>query len=311
MQKKVYFYIDDVIWCLRDITRQTPKSIYDNEFFKGLKEAHDKYGFKVQLNIFNRQDFFYGGDEFCLNDVTDRYKAEFTEASDWLKFGFHAKQEFPDYPYINADYKDVKSDIDYVKREIKRFACEESFAHGCTTHWLPISKDGCRALRDGGITILNSSYGDTAEYEGDPNVLPYGHAGRLLQNRKPETKLFTRQTRDVAIAHSLCGYNHLTNEEGMLCFGNFKTIYNEELGLHLKRFGVGLCLNHCTSDIVKEIAEGLVEKDYEYIGYAVHEQYFYPDYYAYQPDYMEKLHLAAKIFSEAGYEHFFVEELVD
>ena len=47
MDKKVYFYIDDVIWLFRDLARQRPKSIYDNSFMKMLKEAHDKYGLKV------------------------------------------------------------------------------------------------------------------------------------------------------------------------------------------------------------------------------------------------------------------------
>ena len=30
--KKAYFYIDDTIWVLRDITRLKPKSIFDNSF---------------------------------------------------------------------------------------------------------------------------------------------------------------------------------------------------------------------------------------------------------------------------------------
>ena len=62
MTKKAYFYIDDVIWLFRDLTRERPKSLYDNAFMKMLKEAHDKYGMKVQLNIFLRTDFYYGND---------------------------------------------------------------------------------------------------------------------------------------------------------------------------------------------------------------------------------------------------------
>ena len=49
-------------------------------------------------------DSFYGNDKFNLSQMTDAYKAEFEAASDWLKFAFHARQEFPDYPYINANY---------------------------------------------------------------------------------------------------------------------------------------------------------------------------------------------------------------
>ena len=57
----------------------------NQDFLKLMKEAHDRYGMKVQLNCFYRLDFFYGTDEFTLGDVTDAYKAEFEAASDWLK----------------------------------------------------------------------------------------------------------------------------------------------------------------------------------------------------------------------------------
>ncbi len=111
--KQAYFFIDDVIWCLRDITRQKPKSLFDNEFFKMLKKCHDDFGMTVQMHLFYRTDFFYGDDEFTLAKVTDAYKAEFEESSSWLKFGFHAKQEFPDYPqyiqtHIGVGYRMMK-----------------------------------------------------------------------------------------------------------------------------------------------------------------------------------------------------------
>lgn len=255
MAKKVYFYIDDVIFCLRDITRQKPKSLFDNPYFKGLKEAHDKYGMKVQLNLFARLDFFYGRDEFHLDEVTDAYKEEFAQNSDWLKFCFHSRQEFPDYPYINASYEDVKVDFDYIKNNVFRFASEDNFTYGCCTHWRPISKEGCRALRDGGIKVLNSTYGVVEEYNDDPSVLPYGHSYRLLQNRKPETKLFTRDTCEENISRSICTYNHMTPEQQEETYGALKTVYNEEFGLHFKSYMTGLLLNICDMQTIKEIAE--------------------------------------------------------
>jgi len=47
-----------------------------------------------------------------------------------------------------------------------------------------------------------------------------------------------------------------------------------------------------------------------YLGICDHEQYFYEDYLAYQPDYGEKIHKMGEILSKAGYEFFFVEELL-
>ena len=56
--KKAYFYIDDTIWVLRDITRENNKSLFDNKFMNMLRNAHDKYGLKVQMNLFYRTDSF-------------------------------------------------------------------------------------------------------------------------------------------------------------------------------------------------------------------------------------------------------------
>ena len=84
-----------------------------------LKEMHEKYGLKVQLNLFYRTDFYYGNDEFTLAEMTDAYKKEWEDNADWIRFGFHSKQEFPDYPYINASYDDVKSNyFDRLDSEI-------------------------------------------------------------------------------------------------------------------------------------------------------------------------------------------------
>jgi len=74
--KRAFYYCDDVIWLFRDLTRQRPKSLFDNPFLKLMREAHDRYGMKVQLNCFYRTDFFYGTDEFTLAEMTDAYKSE-------------------------------------------------------------------------------------------------------------------------------------------------------------------------------------------------------------------------------------------
>ena len=67
MEKLSYFFIDDVIWVFRDIARQKPNSIFDNDYMKMLKRAHDDNGHTVQLHLFYRTAFFYGDDEFTLS----------------------------------------------------------------------------------------------------------------------------------------------------------------------------------------------------------------------------------------------------
>ena len=307
MKKTAFFFIDDVIWCLRDLARTKPKSIFDVPFLKMLKKAHDKYGLTAQMNLFYRTDFFYGNDEFTLAEVPDTYKAEWEANADWLRMAFHAKQEFPDYPYVNASYEDVKANYEAIINEIKRFAGEKSVAHAVIPHWLPISKEGCKALYDCGVRIISPSCGERTEYTGDATVLPYGHAQRLLHNRKPETMLFTRATRTPGISSSICAYNHISKKANNQTMGTFKAIKDKETNLWFKPIGGGPCLNNYSA---KELqAEYEKRNGQEFIGTGTHEQYFYSDYFNYQPDTEEKVMEMARVLTTLGYTYITSEEI--
>ncbi len=78
--------------------------------------------------------------------MTDTYKKEWEQAADWLKIEFHFKEEWPDYPYINADYSLVNDNFNLIKSEVVRFAGENSFAKSVVPHWAPISREGIQAL---------------------------------------------------------------------------------------------------------------------------------------------------------------------
>lgn len=309
MSEKYYFsFIDDVIWLFRDLARQRPESIFDNPFLKILKNAHERYGLKTQLNLFYRTDFYYGMDEFNLSEMPDIYKSEFEEASDWLKFGFHSLQEFPDYPFINATYDDVYKIFNMIRDEVVRFAGEKSFAYGLVPHWLPVSEEGCRAFHDCGVKLMSVSAGITKDYDGNPMSLPYGHAGRLLQGRKPEGRLFTRETRDVAIESGLCSYNHFSDSRLYDNDKDMTSIYDEKTGMYFKKLDDNFDLNLFTA---KELAEELERrKDHTLMCIGNHEQYFYPDYFAYQSEYEEKIYLMAKTLKESGRKCIFIHEIL-
>ena len=309
--RKAAFYIDDVIWLFRDLTRQRPAHLMDNPFLKVLKEAHDRYGMKVQLNCFYRTDFFYGTDEFTLAEMTDAYKAEWQANKDWLRIGFHSLQEFPDYPFINADYADVTRVLDRIVGEVDRFAGEGVFTRGGVIHWGTCSKDACRALRDRGYKVILASCGPRTAYAGDPSVLPYGHAMRLEQNRKPETCLYNRISENEAIASSLGGYNNVTDEQAERMFGNFTYVYDCETGLGMKevedRQPLAAGLNLYDLKSIEPAFRKVIGLDF--VIYGFHEQYFYRDYLAYQPDYAEKIFLAARLMKENGYGYIFFEDI--
>ncbi len=306
--KKAAMYIDDVIWVFRDLTRQRPKSMFGNPLLGALKQAHDRYGLKVQLNCFYRTDFFYGLDEFSLADMTDAYRDEWQAAKDWLKLGFHSYQEFPDYPFINASYGDVGKAFDRVAGEIGRFAGDGVFTTALVGHWLPFSKDGCRALKERGVKLVACTDGCRYVYDGDRTVLPYGHAFRVESRRKPETALFRRTAYDAALLSSACGYNHLVPEQAEGTLGTFTHVYDRDVGIGFKRFRCGPMLNLCTPNQVRK--EMAAAQGCAFLVFADHEQYFYRDYFAYQPDYVEKIGLASSLANAAGREFIFIEDTV-
>jgi len=307
MDKKAYFYIDDCIWSLQELTQQRPASLFDQHFFKVLKTAHDLYGAKFQMNLFYRTDFFYGNEEFTLADVTDAYREEFTAASDWLHFSLHSKQEFPDYPWVNAAYQDVKDVFESIRREVHRFAGEKSFGYTVVPHWSSMSKEGCRALKDCGVKVISTTWGDRTPYNGDPFSLPYGHAARLMHNRQPETMLFTRDTRNIAIAQSVCGYNHMDYAEGMANRTALQAVWDPELEVHFKVVAYQLCVNLTPDDIFdQEMAQYL---ENEYLNICTHEQYSYPDYFNYQPTHAARILRACELAHQAGYTFFWPDVL--
>lgn len=307
--RKAAFFIDDVIFILRDLTRQRPKSMFDHPFLGHLKECHDRYGLKMQLNLFYRTDFAHGLDEFSLADMTDAYKDEWQLSRDWIRFSFHSLQEFPDYPFVNISYEDMGRIYDRIFAEVKRFAGDGMFAKAAVPHWLPVSKAGCRALADRGVKVMSSTHGPRYAYSGDPNTLPYGHAARLEDRRTPEAALYWRGMGDDAINSSICSYNHVSAEQAAMTLGTFKSVYDRQTGMQFKKFVVMPMLNLQKLKDIEKNAVGQLGKEFFLFG--THEQRYFPDYYGYDPVSMDKTRTAVRFAHEHGYEFIFIEDAVD
>ena len=275
------FYLDDVIFVFRDLARDRPKSCWDHFLLSAFKEAHEKYGLTAQFNIFYRNDFYYGarGAEFTLRDMPDKWRDEFQAAKDWFRFGFHSYSEFPDYPWLNASYDDVKFTWDLLTREVERFAGPGMFAKAVTPHWGPMSKEGCVALKDCGVKAIWCSAGKRYEYNDDISV-------------------------------SACGYNHLLPEQVKITRGTYNWLHDKSTGCNFMTFGCGApCLNlYRLEDIPTRMRQVLGN---EFLIHATHEEYWFKDYFAYQPDSRQKLLTSAKMVHDAGYKYFFIEDKID
>ena len=255
--KQFCFTVDDNIRFFKEITETLPKSIFDHPYLAVYKRLHEKYGIKIQLNL-----FFELGD-FNLTAMTDSYKSEWQKNSDWLKLSFHSKLENVN-PYISSDYDEVYFDCQNVHREILRFAGESSLAKTTTVHYCQVTEDGIRALFDIGVRGLLGLYGRK-----DAPRISY-------QSTPRECELM----REGGLA-----------EGGGMTYGNIDIILN----------------SHKKDAILTRLSE---LSDREFIKVMIHEQYFYPDYAHYQPEFEEKLDATFKCLKDNGYESIFFEDKI-
>lgn len=149
--KKYRFSIDDNIWVFKDLARNNYTSIFENNYMAMLKSIHEKYGTKIQLNIYYET---YG---FNLSEMPERYKEEWENVSDWLKLSFHAYSD--DSRYHDSNYQTMKSDVQLVHNEIIRFAGEKSLSFYTTLHYVACPEECIIAMREMGIKGLVGLYG--------------------------------------------------------------------------------------------------------------------------------------------------------
>ncbi len=143
------FLIDDNMYWLEELHKSRPRSIFDQFYLGGLKKLHDRYGTKFLLNIFYQN---YDG-SFDLSMFSDGWRDEFTANSDWLRLAFHARGEFPEFPYRND-----RPDADYqlIQKEVERFAGDRTFTPPQIMHYYEITEAGRNYLAGQGMRNLSS-----------------------------------------------------------------------------------------------------------------------------------------------------------
>ncbi|WP_439585337.1 hypothetical protein [Dyadobacter bucti] len=257
--------IDDNIWFLRDIQEHADSynSLFDNPYLAFLKEVNDRYGTKIHLNLFYQTDGIFQKDDFNLSKFTAKFKNEWRENAGWLTLSFHALGEFPDQPYINAGYDEVKKDCDLVVGEIKRFAGEEVMTSVTTIHWGEATRDASRVLRNAGYK------GQLGYFNIDDDQ--YSASYYLSEEQRRHIKkrfVWKDHSEDIVFIKTSIVIDT-------------KTL--EEIVPHLNSY-----LENANRP--------------PYLDLLVHEQYFYPFYFNYQPDYREKILAAVNWAHENGYE---------
>ena len=151
--KTFCFTVDDNIRFFKEINSESFKSIFEHPYLGMYLRLHEKFGLKVQLNL------FYETEDFNLSLFTDRYKSEWQDNADWLKLSFHSKLENVK-PYEFSDYKEVYDDCHKVHAQIERFAGSSSLGKTTTIHYCVATNDGIKALADNNLKGLLGLFGD-------------------------------------------------------------------------------------------------------------------------------------------------------
>ena len=77
-------------------------------------------------------------------------------------------------------------------------------------------------------------------------------------------------------------------KRGLLDVCVLAAIKDEDTGIFFKVYCNTGTINLCKN--LTEVEEDIIPAlDYEYLGFLIHEQYYYPEYFAYQPDYADKI----------------------
>ncbi|MBO9616832.1 MAG: hypothetical protein J7619_29365 [Dyadobacter sp.] len=260
-------------------------SIDDNIWFlRDIQQNRDRYaslfdnpylGFLKQVNAEYgtkiHLNLFYQTDGFNLSDFTDQYKNEWKANADWLRLSFHALQEFPDMPYVKAGYEEVKHDCDLIMSEIRRFAGTEVMHSVTTIHWGEATAAGSRAMRDAGY------WTQVGYFNVDDDQYPASYYLTVPQRRHIKKRFVWRDTeQDITFVRA------------------------------------SIVIDTQKLEAIKPHLDSHEKNGHKppYLDLLVHEQYFYPFYFNYQPDFRDKIRTAVQWAGENGYTPQFLSESV-
>lgn len=133
--KTIHVSIDDVILVFEDLTKNENEynSIFDNYTLRYLKKLHDEY------NICFSMYCWYEKDGFNLSNATRKFKSEFEDNSDWLKFNYHSYDA--NQNLSNVDYELFVEQYDAFRDAIQLIVGESSWDSFTRLHLFSGSQD--------------------------------------------------------------------------------------------------------------------------------------------------------------------------
>ncbi len=214
--KQVHFSIDDVGKSFLWLVRNQPVSLYDMNLYATLRMWHEIYDIKVTLYCFSMLE------NFLVSEIPDRYRRDFENASDWMKFGFHQKS-----PVSMRDetIEGIKAGYELFDETMTRLgAGRTDILRVHSWYALPEQKDYLRFV---GIRQLLYPDDDCLKYDQDDVFWDCG----LLHRR---TKVWFEKMDDYT-EDSLCiGRNEIAVFTHEWCFLSIKEKIEKAISLYRK-----------------------------------------------------------------------------
>ena len=208
---------------------------------------------------------------FSLPELSDKFKSEWQSVNDWMTLSFHARADSPSWPYLNSNYEEIYDHCKTVMDEIERFA---GYRGAVTTIHFAEATDECiKALYDLGLRAILGDYS-------------------LDKNGKPQICYHATQEQFDTVRK----YSFWKNPETKMIMFPCDTVLNM----------------HTMEKMLAEIDWfDTTYPDRSFVDLLIHEQYFYPDYVAYRPDYEQRFRSGIEWCLSHGYTPGLVKEIFD
>lgn len=168
--------IDDVSKCFISLSEDSMKygSIFDEPFFRYLKELHEDYDCSVTCYCFENDG------DFDVSQVPIKYARELADNSDWLKFGFHGIKPMAHRP-INVKYSEFTTAFSNFQKAVERFASCHNLATMLRLDYFYATPSEVVFLRNNGVRTLLSADDDRRNY-----YLPFQKNRQLIHKNSIE-----------------------------------------------------------------------------------------------------------------------------
>lgn len=207
---------------------------------------------------------YYENDDgsFNLSMFPITFKEEFQANANWLNFTFHARADKPDSPYRFASYEQVMEEGRMVEKELLRFAGKEVFSNVTSQHWADSNLHATRAFRNLGFRCIDGYF---LIDENDTPIVSY----------------------------------YLNKEQALHAFNRDFWVDNKEDIIFVKD---DIIINEVPLAQIDGYMDALrAREDHCFQYLLIHEQYFYEDYFRYEPDYRDRIFATVDWCHRNGY----------